>query len=248
LYSVGFKFFYDFIPSFMTRADFNSILVAKKAAATAAVDFIQDGMLVGLGTGSTVFYFIEALGQRCRAGLNITAVATSQQSFHQAQSCGISLKDSETVTSLVDLMVDGADEIDPNKNMIKGGGGALFREKLLAEASRRLIIIVDETKLVNPLGMSPLPVEVARFLYHRTLQRLEDQGYQGKLRLGRNQTPFVTDNGNYIIDIHYNRPIQHPADEHMHLKSITGVVETGLFFNIVERVIIGYQDGYTRES
>jgi ribose 5-phosphate isomerase A len=227
----------------MTKTDSNPILIAKKAAGTAAAELIQDGMLVGLGTGSTASFFIEALGKRCQQSLNITAIATSQQSTTQAQKLGIPLIDPNTITSL-DITVDGADEMDHHKNMIKGGGGALLREKLLALSSREMVVIIDETKLVDHLGTHPLPIEIAPFLYLSTIHRLEEQGYRGVLRLTRDNQPFVTDNGNYIFDIQYDRPILDPIAEHQALKSIAGVLETGLFFHVAGRVVIGYEDGY----
>ena len=229
----------------MTKTDSNPILIAKKAAGQAAAEFIQEGMLVGLGTGSTAAFFIEALGKKCQNGLKISAVATSQQSAHQAQLLGIPIQDPETIASL-DIMVDGADEIDHQKNMIKGGGGALLRENLLAQASKEVIIIVDETKLVDYLGNHPLPVEIVPFVYHTTIRRLEEQGYQGRLRLNRQSQPFMTDNGNYIFDIQYSHPIFDIEKEQAKLKSLTGVIETGLFFHLANRVIIGYEDGLTK--
>jgi ribose 5-phosphate isomerase A len=223
----------------------NPILIAKKAAGFAAAELIENGMLVGLGTGSTAAFFIEALGKRCREGLKILAVATSQQSLHQAEHLGIPIKDPETTTTL-DVTVDGADEIDHHKNMIKGGGGALLREKLLAQSSQEMIVIIDETKLVDHLGTHPLAVEIARFFYRSTLQRIEAKGYQGVLRLNRENVPYLTENGNYIVDLQYSTPITDPIKEQEHLKSITGVIETGLFFNLAGRVVIGYEDGFVK--
>lgn len=202
-------------------------------------------MLVGLGTGSTAAFFIEALGKRCQAGLKISAVATSQQSTRQAQQLGIPLKDPNTIISL-DITVDGADEIDHHKNMIKGGGGALLREKLLAQSSKEMIVIIDETKLVNHLGDHPLPIEMTPFVYRTTLHRLEMLGYQGTLRMNREGNLFVTDNGNYIFDIQYSAPILDPQKEQERLKSMTGVIETGFFFHLAKRVIIGYEDGFVK--
>jgi ribose 5-phosphate isomerase A len=228
-----------------TQSDLTPLMVAKKAAGKAAAELIQEGMLVGLGTGSTAAFFIEALGKRCQEGLKISAVATSQHSTRQAQQVGIPLEDPEIVTSL-DITVDGADEMDHHKNMIKGGGGALLREKLLAQASHEMIVVIDETKLVNQLGAALVPVEVTRFVYHTTFKRLEAHGYQGVLRCTHDYTPFITDNGNYIVDIQYNTPILDPMKEHERLKSLTGVIETGLFFNIAKRVVIGYKDGFVK--
>ncbi|WP_068470328.1 ribose-5-phosphate isomerase RpiA [Candidatus Protochlamydia phocaeensis] len=229
----------------MTKTDFPPIIAAKKAAGKAAAELIEDGMLVGLGTGSTASFFIEALGLRCQSGLKISAVATSQQSMRQAQKLGIPIQNSDSITFL-DLTVDGADEIDHHKNMIKGGGGALLREKLLATGSREMIVIIDETKLVDQLGVFPVPVEIATFAYRSTLARLEEKGYQGVLRLNRDTSLFITDNGNYIVDIQFNKPILDPASEHERLKVLPGVLETGLFFNIAGRVVIGYEDEFVK--
>lgn len=229
----------------MTRTDSNPVLMAKKIAGQAAAELIEDGMLVGLGTGSTAAFFIAALGKKCQEGLKISAVATSEQSALQAQHLGIPMLDPETITAL-DVTVDGADEIDHKKNMIKGGGGALLREKLLAKASKEMIVVIDETKLVEHLGDHPLPVEIVPFVYRTTIRRLEDLGLTGVLRLNRQNTPFITDNGNYIFDIQYNDPILDPQKEQERLKSIIGVVETGLFFHLAKRVIIGYEDGFTK--
>jgi len=229
----------------MTKTDSNPILIAKKAAGEAAAELIQDGMLVGLGTGSTSAFFIEALGKRCRAGLKISAISSSEQSTRQAKHLGIPMKDPHTI-DMLDITVDGADEIDHHKNMIKGGGGALLREKLVAQSSKEMVVIIDETKLVDHLGDHPLPVEIATFFYRSTLHRLQEQGYQGTLRLTREKELFVTDNGNYIFDIQYTNPILDPQKEQERLKSIAGVLETGLFFNIAKRVIIGYEDGFVK--
>lgn len=229
----------------MTNTDSNPILIAKKAAGDAAAGLIEKGMVVGLGTGSTSAFFIEALGKRCREGLDILAVATSQQSARQAQHLGIPLQEPNDTIS-IDITVDGADQIDHKKNMIKGGGGALLREKLLAISSNEMIVIVDETKLVDHLGNYPVPVEIVPFLFKNTVQRLDDQGYQGELRLDRNDQLFITDNGNLIFDIQFPHPILDIQKEHERLKKITGVIETGFFFDLAKRVIIGYEDGLTK--
>lgn len=219
------------------------IQVAKKAAGEAAANLIEDGMLVGLGTGSTAAFFIEALAQRCREGLNIKALASSQQSQRQAQAKGITLLDNQEVTSL-DITVDGADEIDHSHSMIKGGGGALLREKILAYSSREMVVIVDDSKLVTHLGGFPVPVEIAPFAYRTTIERIAGKGYKGGLRLNRDETIFITDNGNYIFDIHFNKPIMAPEHEHEILTHIVGVLETGFFFRIARRMVVGFSDGF----
>ena len=226
----------------MARTNALEYTSAKKSAGYAAANFIENGMVIGLGTGSTTAYFLEALATRCREGLSIHAVATSQNSFQKAQSFGIPLINSDEIDSL-DLTVDGADEIDPHKNMIKGGGGALLREKLIAIASREMIVIVDESKLVQNLGRVPLPLEIVPFIYKTTVNRLKMEGYEGVIRLKESGETFITDNGNYIFDIHLQKTMKEPREVHEKIKLIPGVVETGLFFQIAGRVVVGYQDG-----
>ncbi len=218
---------------------------AKKAAAEAAVDLIQDGMRVGLGTGSTSACFIKALAKKCKEGMQITAVATSLASENFARELGIPTVNIESVEGL-DVTVDGADELDPSWNMIKGGGGALFREKLLAMSSQEMIVIVDESKCIAHLGKHPLPVEILPFGYTTTIRRMNGRGFFGFLRKNVSQVPFITDNGNYIYDICLDTPLLEPQKMHAELKEITGVLETGLFFNIAKRVVIGYKNGSTR--
>ena len=219
--------------------------LAKAAAGKAAAQLIESGMIVGLGTGSTAAFFIENLGQRCRSGeLQIHAVASSEQSVKLAQSCGIPLIAASEITR-VDLTVDGADEVDPQKRLIKGGGGALLREKILASSSREMIVILDETKLVDQLGLFPLPIEISPFAYQTTLARLAEYGYRGHLRLTSSQQPFLTDNQHYIVDIalrEYSAPL--PPEQHdQQLKRIPGVLETGFFIGIAGRLVIGYVNG-----
>lgn len=226
----------------MANTDLSPINAAKKAAADTAASLIQNGMLVGLGTGSTAYFFIEALGKKCHEGLKITAAATSDRSTQQAKALGIPLIENSSIIML-DVTVDGADEIDLQKNMIKGGGGALLKEKILAKSSKEMIVIVDETKLVKHLGAFPLPVEISPFAYPATLLRLNHLGYRGKLRLNPDQSIYLTDNSNYIFDIHFDSPILNPGAENDLLKSIVGVIDTGLFLNMAGRVIIGYEDG-----
>ncbi|MBA3721926.1 MAG: ribose 5-phosphate isomerase A [Parachlamydiaceae bacterium] len=222
------------------------IVIAKRAAGIAAAQFVQNYMLVGLGTGSTASYFIEALGNRCREeGLKIKTVATSIQSMQHATKLNIPLIDDQSISSL-DLTIDGADEIDLNKNMIKGGGGALLREKLLATSSREMIVVVDENKVVDSLGSFPVPVEISSFAYQTTILRLKNKGYSGKIRLNRDHTIFITDNDNYIFDIQFDGAIKNPENEHDKLRQITGVLETGLFYKVATKIIVGYQNGLTK--
>src|SRR5262249_19017701 len=148
-----------------------------------------------------------------------------------AEKLNIPLKNPGAVT-WIDITVDGADEIDSHKNMIKGGGGALLREKLAAKSSREMIVIVDETKVKTHLGSFPVAVEMIPYLYLHTINELETQGYHGELRLNEKKEVYITDNGNYIFDINYSKPIFDPEKEHQKLKMITGIVETGLFYHL----------------
>jgi ribose 5-phosphate isomerase A len=211
----------------------------KKAAAEKAISFIKDGMIVGIGTGSTTFYFIEKLIKQCKAGLNIKAVASSEKTMEIARKGEIPLLDINTVKSL-DIYVDGADEIDPEKRMIKGGGGALVREKISANMSKERIFIVDESKLVTKLGQRPLPVEIIPFASAATVHQLDRLGYKGILRM-KNNAPYITDNHNFIYDVHL--PDQKPEMIHQQITAIPGVVDTGFFFNLTGKVIIGFLDG-----
>jgi ribose 5-phosphate isomerase A len=214
----------------------------KKAIGYKAAELIEEGMRVGLGTGSTAFFFIERLIQRCREGLNIEAVASSTHSFEQAKRGGIPLIDIEKV-SFLDVTVDGADEIDPHKRMIKGGGGALLREKIVASISDEMIVIVDESKCVDQLGKRRLPIEVVPFASHTTLAKIQNLGYRGDFRKTSNGSPFVTDNGNYIVDLHFHETRKNPEEDHEALLHIPGVIDTGFFFHFAGRVIIGFFDG-----
>lgn len=216
---------------------------AKQAAGKAAAALIQDGMRVGLGSGSTAAHFIDSLILRCRQGLQISAVATSALSEKQARAGGIPFLDVNAITSL-DVTVDGADEIDALKRMIKGGGGALLREKIVASMSREMIVIVDESKLVARLGKFPLPVEIVPFGQAATIDKIQRLGYQGKLRRCPDHEIYRTDNGNLIFDINLTHPLDDPEHVQLQLKSVPGVVETGIFCNLAGRVVIGYADGH----
>jgi ribose 5-phosphate isomerase A len=217
-----------------------SLETCKKAAAEKALSFIKDGMIVGIGTGSTTFYFIEKLIKQCKAGLQIQAIASSERSMEQARKGEIPLLDINTVKSL-DIYVDGADEIDPEKRMIKGGGGALVREKIAAHMSKEMVVIIDESKLVTKLGKCPLPVEIIPFGSAATIHQLQLLGYKGALRLKHN-SPYITDNHNMIYDVQLSDSIQ-PEMAHQQITAIPGVVDTGFFFNLAGRVVIGFQDG-----
>jgi ribose 5-phosphate isomerase A len=214
----------------------------KKKAGYAAAELVQNGMRVGLGTGSTAFYFIERLIQRCKEGLHIMAAASSKRSFQLAEQGGIPLLDIEETTSL-DLCVDGADEIDSQKRMIKGGGGALAREKIIAAMSREMVVIVDEGKLVSSLGKCKLPVEILPFAKQATLHHIAKAGYKGEFRKNANGSLYLTDNHNLIVDIHFDHLRDNPEEDHERLIHIAGVVDTGFFFHLAGRVVVGFLDG-----
>ena len=208
----------------------------KKEAGDKAAEYIQDGMVVGLGTGSTAWHFIKKLGELVSDGLFIKAVTTSQATEKHAAGLNIPMFSVDEVAS-IDILVDGVDEIDSSFNAIKGGGGALFREKLIAKLSKRIIWIMDESKYVETIGAFPLPVEILPFGHTHTLKKLHRMKFNPVLRLS-DVEPFVTDNGNYIIDLHLNKIIE-PEEIIKKLDTVTGVLEHGLFLNMCERIIIG---------
>ena len=216
--------------------------IAKIAAGKKAAEWIESGMIVGLGTGSTAKAFIQALVERCRSGFKIQAVSSSRASADLARKGGIEVLDINEVPR-VDITVDGADEIDPQKRMIKGGGGALLREKILACASRELVVVVDESKQVSALGRGKLPVEIVFYGSPSTRRKLEDLGYQGHWRHNPDDTLFVTENGNLIFDIQFDAPPRSPETEHEKIRQIPGVVDTGFFFHLAGRVIVGHFSG-----
>ncbi len=207
----------------------------KQRAAEAAVEYVKDGMIVGLGTGSTTEFAVKKLGERVRDGLAIRGIPTSDVTKVQAEEEGIPLIDfSETM--YIDLTIDGADEIDVNLNMIKGGGAALLREKIVASASKEEIIIVSHEKFVKQLGSFPLPVEVIPFGWQIIFNQLETLGGSPDLRLKQGQ-PLRTDQGNYIIDCRF-RQIIDAAQLEQWLNMIPGVVENGLFTGLCTRMIM----------
>lgn len=214
---------------------------AKRIAAEKAVEHLKDGMVVGLGTGSTASWAIRKIGENVKLGLNINAVASSLQSENLARSLSIPIHPLSTLLT-IDLTIDGADEVDPAKNLIKGGGGALLREKILAYNSKEFIVIVDESKLVQKLGKFPLPVEITPFARELTLKQLQALGCKPVLRKSNGEN-FFTDNGNLIADCNFY-PIEDPAALDIKLKMIPGVVETGLFLNTkVTSILAGYHTG-----
>ncbi|MGQ9734050.1 MAG: ribose-5-phosphate isomerase RpiA [Candidatus Bipolaricaulia bacterium] len=216
----------------------------KRLAGEQAVIHVEEGMTIGLGSGSTVYYAIQKLAKRVQAGLKVRCIPTSLKTAELAGSLGLPLTDFSEVTEL-DLVIDGADEVDPHCNLIKGGGGALLREKIVASSSRRVIIVVDETKLVDHLGAFPLPVEVLPFGWQGTLRKLEQLGCRA-VRREQDGKPFLTDNGNYILDCHFEE-IADPAKLEREIDLIPGVVESGLFIGLAERIIVGRARGVAEE-
>ena len=207
----------------------------KQRSAEAAVEYVKDGMIVGLGTGSTTEFAVKKLGEKVRDGLAIRGIPTSDITKKQAEEEGIPLIDfSETM--YIDLTIDGADEIDGDLNMIKGGGAALLREKIVASASREEIIIVSSEKFVHQLGSFPLPVEVIPFGWQVIFKQLETLGGSPDLRLKQGQ-PLRTDQGNYIIDCRFSQIIDAVQLEQL-LNMIPGVVENGLFTGLCSRMIM----------
>jgi ribose 5-phosphate isomerase A len=214
----------------------------KKNAGHYAADLVKNGMRFGLGTGTTVYWLIQELATRVKQGLEIRAVPTSQQTVKLATEAGIPLTDLNEVDSL-SLAIDGADEIDPYGQLIKGGGGALLQEKIVASAAERLVIIADQSKLVPRLGQFPLPVEVIPFGYKQVRKRILDSGLCREVKLReKNGQPFITDHQHYILDCRFDT-IEHPLFLNAALENMAGVVETGLFINMAAQAIIGYDDG-----
>jgi ribose 5-phosphate isomerase A len=222
----------------------------KRAAAAAALAEVRDGMRLGLGTGSTARYFVDLLGERVRDGLTCICVATSEATAAQARSLGIPLGDFDALGQL-DLTVDGADEVDPQLELIKGGGGALLREKIVAAASARMVVIADASKLVPSLGRFPLPIEVNRFGLGATRRALTDIltrfGAEGGLepRLDKAGNPFVTDGGHLILDAFFGR-ISAPKALSDALLEVPGVVQHGLFLGLCRAAYIAGADGVRR--
>ena len=223
--------------------------LSKFNAAQAALEYVKDGMVVGLGTGSTSAHFVRQLGARVRQGLRVKGVPTSEATRNLAEQVGVPLLEISQVTSL-DLDVDGADEVDSAFRLIKGGGGALLREKIVAAASKRMVVIADDSKWVETLGAFPLPVEVTRFGFAltqtRVVEALRETGCAGDevvLRItGKSNEPVITDGGNYILDAHAKR-IPNPEALAAALKNIAGVVEHGLFIGLSQVVILGKAKG-----
>lgn len=225
----------------------NAVEDAKKHAAHEAAELVRSGMRLGLGTGSTAKYFVDFIGAKVRAGLDVICVPTSQATYEQAKSLGIKLTTLDETPEL-DLTVDGADEFDPALRLIKGGGGALLREKIVACASRRMVVITDRSKQVAQLGRFPLPIEVVRFgleAMRRNIARvLAAQNCAGpiSLRKSADGTPFVTDGGNYIFDCAVGA-IPQPEALAAQLVAIAGVVEHGLFLGLASAIFVADASG-----
>jgi len=216
----------------------------KRAAAQAAADLVQDGMTIGLGSGSTFVIVIEHLAARMAKGLKLTGVPTSRGTAEAAQRAGIPLLEFDAVERL-DLAIDGADEVNPQKSLIKGGGGAHVRERLVASAAKEFVVVVDESKLVDVLGKAfLLPVEVLQFGWKHTERRIAATGCKPALRMSDGK-PFVTDNGNYVLDCKFDG-IDDPAWLAEHLNSLVGVVDHGLFVGMAGRVLVGDGAGKVR--
>ena len=217
----------------------------KRLAAMAAVELVENGMVVGLGTGSTAAFVVEELGRRVREeGLLIQGVATSYQASHLARRVGITLRSMDNV-SCIDIAIDGADQVDPAKNLIKGGGASHVTEKIVDGFADRFVVIADTSKLVPRLGGSfPVPVEVIPVALYAVMAAVEKAGGTPKLRMAVNKAgPVITDLGNLLLDVHFDG-IDDPAGLEMRLNNITGTVGNGLFVGMTDQVAIG--DSLTR--
>lgn len=234
--------------STLMSGELSPIDKAKFVAAKRAAELVEDGMRVGLGTGSTAAWLVRCLGEMVsREGLRITAVPTSSRTAALARDVGIHVVSLDEAKWL-DMTIDGADEFDPDLNLIKGGGGAHLQEKIVATASDQMVVIADASKSVETLGAFPLPVEVLPFgwqssqaLLEETLVSMDVMGRNSTLRMN-GDAPFVTDEGNYILDLHLNR-IGNARQLALVLNQIPGVIENGLFIDICDTVVIGYGDG-----
>ena len=212
----------------------------KKQAGIKAAEYIKDGMIVGLGTGSTAKYAVDAIGEMVANGLQIKAVPTSKATAEQALSLNIPLLDINEV-EYIDVVIDGVDEIDPQFNATKGGGAALFREKIVASLGKEVIWIMDESKLVDRIGAFPLPVEILPYGYKVVYRQLEALGLNPQMRMNGEEL-LVTDNGNYIVDLHTGVPVD-IEDTKSKLQGIVGVLETGQFLQMCARIIVGTNEG-----
>jgi ribose 5-phosphate isomerase A len=214
---------------------------AKRMAARRALEFVEDGMLLGLGSGTTSAIFIQELGARVKRGLRVRGIATSTASERLAESLSIPITNFEESPAL-DLAIDGADEVGPGLTLIKGGGGALLREKIVASAARRFIVIADSTKLVHQLGRFPLPVEVIQMALPLVTRKLEEFGLNPKLRHHPDGSKYITDEGNYILDCACGE-IMNAGKTAANIRSVVGVVEHGLFLGMASLALIASAHG-----
>lgn len=212
----------------------------KKLAGDKAATYVKDGMVVGLGTGSTAYHMVNAVGEMVKNGLKIKAIPTSKATEEQAKTLGIPLLTIDEVDH-IDLAIDGVDEIDPAFSAIKGGGGALYREKVVATLADEVIWIMDESKLVDKIGAFHLPVEIAQYGAKQAMAQMEQYGFKPVLRVKDGKT-FVTDNGNFIADLHLGAGFDVAAVNDK-LSGMLGVLEHGLFLNMCKRMIVGFSSG-----
>jgi len=209
----------------------------KEAAGRAAAKLVREGDVVGLGTGSTAYFTVIALGERVKAGLKIIGIPTSIATADLARAVGIPLTTLDEHPE-IDITIDGADEVDPMLNLIKGGGGALLREKVVASASKKMVVVADAAKMVPVLGKFPLPVEIISFARTVIEKKIASLGATIKLRMRPDGQPFVTDNGNQILDCSFGK-IEDPSALELALNSTPGIVEHGLFIGLAKLVVVG---------
>jgi len=209
----------------------------KEAAGRAGAKLVRDGDVVGLGTGSTAYFAVVALGERVKAGLKIVGIPTSVQTADLARSVGIQLTTLDEHPE-IDITIDGADELNPRLNLIKGGGGALTREKVIASASKKMVVVADSSKVVAVLGKFPLPVEVIAFARAVVERKIAALGASPKLRTKADGSPYITDNGNQILDCSFGKIADPPALA-LSLSNIPGIVEHGLFIGLAKMALVG---------
>lgn len=219
--------------------------VNKQAAAKASLKYVREGTVLGLGSGSTMYYFLKELGSLVKSGFDVKGVPTSQRTAGWAKDFGIPLVELKRHTA-VDMAIDGANQVSEDVHLLKGGGGSLVREKIVDASANELVILVDESKCVHQIHDTDLPVEVLPFGWEKTALIIEKLGYEPVLRY-KDVSPFISDNGNYILDCRFNI-IENPQKAHWQLKEITGVVDTGLFIGMADRVIIGKEEGTVEEK